>query len=466
MLLKIIMISLDTTRADRLGCYGYSLPTTPYLDGIAANGVLFENAFASDIPTEVAHTSMFTGRVGLSTGVVSHGSSLSHLPKTVLWLPDMLRRAGYTTGAVDNMYQLKEWFARGYQYYVNSVGQERFIDGRTVTDKAKAWISQHRQEDFFLFLHYWDAHTPYLPPREMVSTFYPVEKDPYDPTNRSMDQAYNHPAYPFFKYHHYDVLGPVTDANYVSALYDAELRYQDALLEELDAFLASQGLASDTLLILVGDHGESLTEHNIYWDHCGLYEPTVHVPLVMRWPSHIPKGLRVPEFVSHVDLMPTILEAVGIEAPTGLDGQSLWPSIHGTDHQTRDALFLSECAWQATRAVRTHEFKLIRTWDSGVFVRDEVELYHLTEDPKETKNLAGELPGVTEELSLRLERWTDEILQGRPDPMEEVLKQEGLPFRRRIGQILETVGWTWDEWMRHPDRQAFDEALAFKNARR
>jgi arylsulfatase A-like enzyme len=123
---KIIFISLDTLRAKRLGCYGYQLPTSPYIDKISKQGVIFENAYASDVPTEVAHTSIFTGKVGLTTGVVSHGSPSTYLPKENEWLPTTLRKAGYTTAAVDNLYHLKEWFARGYQYYMNTIGKTRW----------------------------------------------------------------------------------------------------------------------------------------------------------------------------------------------------------------------------------------------------------------------------------------------------------------------------------------------------
>lgn len=307
--MKIIFISLDTLRASRLGCYGYKKPTSPYLDRIASEGVLFEQAYASDIPTEVAHTSIFTGKVGLTTGVVSHGSDLTFLPKTEQWMPAMLRRAGFTTAAVDNLYQLKEWFARGYRYYINSSGNRRWIDGRTVTDLAKEWISAHTDEDFFLFLHYWDPHTPYLPPEENIPMFYDSGRDPRDPENKSMEPAYNHRAYPFFKHHHFDLLGPITDAEYMNALYDAEIRHLDGYLQELDEYLAQIGIREDTMLVLFGDHGESLTEHQIYWDHCGLYEPTVHVPMIIRWPDRIPAGRRVTGLVQQSDLMPTVLEA-------------------------------------------------------------------------------------------------------------------------------------------------------------
>jgi arylsulfatase A-like enzyme len=469
--MKIIMISLDTLRASRLGCYGYVKPTSPYLDTIAAQGVLFERAYAADIPTEVAHTGIFTGKVGLTTGVVSHGSELMSLPKTVPWLPTMLRAAGFTTGAVDNLYQLKEWFARGFRYYINSVGRNRWIDGRTVNELALPWLEQHKDESFFLFLHYWDAHTPYLPPKSYVGEFYDPGRNPYDPENKSMEPAYNHAAYPFFKHHHYDLVGPVTDSDYYNALYDAEIRYLDDRLRELDERLEALGIREETLLVLFGDHGESLTEHDIYWDHCGLYEPTVHVPVILRWPGRIPARRRVPGFVQQVDLLPTILEAIrseapagidlsGLDDPDGLDGRSLWPAIRGERDGTHEEIYLSECAWQAARGIRTERYKWIRTYDSGPFVRPACELYDLKEDPGETVNLAEACPDIVEEMQRRLDRWVAGKLEGREDPMRRQLVQAGLPFRRRIEQVLAAAGLTWDEWRRDPRRETFDRAAS------
>lgn len=467
--MKIILISLDTLRASRLSGYGYSKPTSPYLDQIAEQGVLFERAYAADIPTEVAHTGIFTGKVGLTTGIVSHGSELTHLPKSTPWLPNLLRGAGFTTSAVDNLYQLKEWFARGYRYYTNSVGGNRWIDGRTVNDLAMPWLAEHKDESFFLFLHYWDAHTPYLPPESYIPDFYEAGRDPYDPNNRSMEPAYNHSAYPFFKHHHYDLVGPVTDSAYYDALYDAEIRYLDDRLKELDAHLEKLGIKEDTLLILFGDHGESLTEHDIYWDHCGLYEPTVHVPIIMRWPGRIPEGRRVQGLVQQVDLMPTILEAIrsekpeGIEHmkvadPPGMDGRSLWPSILNLADGTHDAVYLSECAWQAARGIRTERYKFIRTYDAGPFTRPPRELYDLDADPEETVNLAEREPELADQLERQLDSWVEAKLGGREDPKDRQLREAGLPFRRRIEQILAESGMTWDEWFQDPRRERFDQA--------
>ncbi|MEF3312030.1 sulfatase [Paenibacillus sp. GYB004] len=468
--MKIILISLDTLRASRLGAYGYNKPTSPHMDRIAREGVLFERAYAADIPTEVAHTGVFTGKIGLTTGVVSHGSELTALPKSTAWLPSLLRSAGFTTSAVDNLYQLKEWFARGYRYYINSVGGNRWIDGKTVNELAFPWLEQHKDDSFFLFLHYWDAHTPYLPPQELIPQFYDGGRDPRDPANRSMEQAYNHLAYPFFKHHHYDLIGAVTDSDYYDALYDAEIRYLDDRLKELDDRLEALGIREDTLLVLFGDHGESLTEHDIYWDHCGLYEPTVHVPVIMRWPGRMPEGRRVPGFIQQVDLLPTILEAVRREQPAdirseklqdpdGLDGKSLWPAIEGTADRTHDTVYLSECAWQAARAIRTDRYKLIRTYDSGPYIRPARELYDLQTDPGETVNLADSLPELADRLERELLDFVSRKLSGREDPMERQLREAGLPFRRRIEQILASAGLSWDDWKRDPRRERFDSAV-------
>ncbi|GGH75913.1 arylsulfatase A-like enzyme [Pullulanibacillus pueri] len=455
--MKIILISLDTLRANHLGSYGYPLQTSPYLDDIAKQGVLFENAFASDIPTEVAHTSLFTGKVGLSTGVVSHGSTHSYLPKSVEWLPDLLRRKGLVTAAVDNLYHLKEWFARGYRYYINTKGEKRWIDGQTINAYAKPWLTAHKEDDFFLFLHYWDPHTPYLPPKNYIPEFYLKKIDPYDANNKSMDEALHHRAYPFFKQHHYDLLGGITDKDYMNALYDAEIRYLDDLLKDLDDHLDTLGIKEETLLILFGDHGESLTEHDIYWDHCGLYDTTVHVPLLMRWPEEIAPGKRVKALVQHADLMPTILEAVGEANIEGLDGKSLWPVVEGKTQQLHSEIYLSECAWQASRGLRTPNYKYIRTLDSGPFVRPYHELYDLREDPSEEHNLAEVLPEVTQDFEKQLEHWVEKKIKGREDPMLKVLKEEGLPFKRRIEQILKQYNLTWQDWSENPDPARLDE---------
>ncbi|MCC2685820.1 MAG: sulfatase-like hydrolase/transferase, partial [Paenibacillaceae bacterium] len=245
------------------------------------------------------------------------------------------------------------------------------------------------------------------------------------------------------------------------------IRYLDDLLKELDNHLAEQGIREETMLVLFGDHGESLDEHGIFWDHCGLYEQTVHVPLIIRWPDRLPAGRRVPGLVQQVDLLPTLLEAVraaapnGIDAtklglPAGLDGRSLWPAIRGEALGTHERVYLSECAWQAARGVRTERYKYIRYYDSGPFERPTSELFDLQNDPGETRNLAMSQSEVAEHFQQELDGWVNEKLKGRPDPMDVQLRQVGLPFRNRIEAILNGVGLTWDEWRSNPQRGRFD----------
>ncbi len=215
------------------------------------------------------------------------------------------------------------------------------------------------------------------------------------------------------------------------------------------------------MLIIFGDHGESLTEHDIYWDHCGLYDTTVQVPLIIRWPNQIPEGRRVKGMVQQVDLMPTILEAIDLSSTLlkDIDGKSLWPSMLGEANGTESTIYLSECAWQAARGVRNDRFKLIRTRDSGPFSRPPRELYDLHHDPQETVNLILSHPQIADKLENQLDNWIESILEGQEDPMEMQLEQEGLPFHRRIEEILRNVGLTWEDWLKNPSSKRLEKLL-------
>jgi len=450
--MNIILISCDSLRADHLGCYGYKHPTSPHIDRIAAEGILFTQAFGGEIPTEPVHTSLFTGLTGHRTGIVAHGVQPYYLPKNTPWLPTLLWQAGYQTAACDNLYQLKEWFARGFVYYINTVSRQRNLTGAEVNAQAISWLRTQATSPFFLFLHYWDTHTPYLPPERYRNLFY--EGDPAAPDNRSMEPVRAQTLYPFFHQFHYRHLGPVTDAQYISALYDAEIRYLDDCLAELDAELSALGLREDTLLIIMGDHGESLYEHDIYWDHAGLYDATIHVPLILRLPGRIRPGMRSDAMVQHMDLFPTILEAAGVAVPGPISGQSLWPLIDQTgsrDKLIRERTYHAECNWQAARAVRTGEWKLIHNIDPWEYQRPPYELYHLSTDPLETRNVVDDYPHIAAALQADLQKWVEGELAGRRDPIEVTLATDGMPAQPRMERALASFGLTWEEWRRRPD---------------
>ena len=216
----------------------------------------------------------------------------------------------------------------------------------TVTEKALPVIERLRGGDqpFFLFLHYWDPHTPYLPPPQYRSKFYPAGRDPYDVSNHSMDEAW---SWEPFKWYFHSWMPGVTDSEYVVNLYDGETAYMDRQLRRI--WQALKPVAQDTLIIVTADHGEILDEQLGYFDHHGLYEGNVHVPLIMDWPGKLPRGRRVPGWVQNVDLAPTILDLAGIPDRDRMEGLSLLPTLFGVrdGNYDRDRLFRGDLGAQA-----------------------------------------------------------------------------------------------------------------------
>ena len=226
----------------------------------------------------------------------------------------------------------------------------------------------------------------------------------------------------------------IPNLQYIADLYDAEVAYLDFEIGRLFAQLVELGIEDDTLVVLFGDHGENMTEHDAWFDHAGLYDSVVHVPLVIWAPGLVP-SVTVDAMVMLVDATPTVLELLAYDPLGESDGSSLLPLIRGERSAHRDHVMLSECTWQAKRAVRTAEWKLIRCTDPGVYPRAEDELYHLPEDPTEQHNVALEHPEVVADLSRRLDEWLAEQLEDKVDPMEIVVS-DGLPAVRRLDGIL------------------------------
>ena len=429
--MNVIFISMDTLRADRLGCLGHERGLTPNLDRLAAEGSLFANAFASDIPTQPSHTAIFTGRFGVTTNIVSHFHPAARLDAGFSWLPTIFKDAGYATGAVDHLFAMKDWFLRGYQDYMPPPGRSR-SPGSVVVDMGTQWLDEHRNEEFFLFLHFWDPHIPYLPPQSYKSLYAGASALHRDPL--IAEKLRSRPTYPLFAENLYNHLDIIPSLEYVSDLYDAEVAYLDYEIGRLFEYLAAAGLLDQTMVVLFGDHGENMTEHDAWFDHAGLYDSVVHVPVIIWAPGVVPQS-EVTALISTVDVKPTVLEFLRMPAVGGLDGRSLRPLVEGTSTQHRDAVFLSECTWQAKRGVRTSGWKFIRCVDPGVYPRDGIELYDLRRDPTEQTNLAGERPELARQMDAMLSEWLNERLDGRPDPMDEVVTA-GLPAVRRLNDLI------------------------------
>jgi len=402
---NVLFIAIDTLRADHLGCYGYNRATSPHIDALAAEGVLFERMIAPAIPTHPSFVTINTGQYPITHGVVAHGGERP-VPRTSPWLPSLLQKAGCTTCDIDNLGEWRFGFSTGYEFYIDPTRRRALsinCDNREINRRALPWLKQHAREPFFMMVHYWDPHTPYLPPRAYRTLFY--KGDPCDPGNRTMDGLMDHPLGRMWRETWFNKLGKaLTDAEYIEALYDAEIRYCDegigALLESLETFR----IADDTLVILTSDHGELMYRHKIFFDHHGLYDGNLHVPLIFRHPDL--KPVRITHLAAHVDLAPTILDWCGIEVPEAIEGCSLAPLLRGESSALiRDFVVSQECTWQMKWSIRTHSHKFILAREEDFYHTPMRELYDLEADPRELDNIAADRADLASTLESRLEAW-------------------------------------------------------------
>ncbi|MGH2353309.1 MAG: sulfatase [Chloroflexota bacterium] len=419
-----MVIAIDTLRADHLSCYRYPRLTSPHLDRFAAQGALFEEAYSEYIPTHPGYTTLFTGKDVFTHQIVTQGGKVDLAPE-VRQLAEVLQEQGYFTGAADN---LGRWFKRGFEEYKTYRWEQRGTEWRKAEAVNAAFLSllnRAAQEaqwgtPFFLFAHYWDPHTPYLPPAPFSRMFYTGNEK--DPSNRSMDPVF---AFEPFTQYFQQWMGGVTDIRFPRAQFDAEIAYVDSALAHVFTRLDTLGLSEDTLVIVTSDHGEVLDEHPCWFDHHGLYEENIHVPLLMRLRGRIPAGKRIPGFARLQDVAPTILEAIGlteVAAEERMEGRSLWQEATSTEARRvpTEALYLAECTWMRKRGWRTREWKLIQGLEPDIHDFPPLELYNLKDDPGEQRNLAESRPEVATDLLSRMEQHAARRLAatGLPDPVQ------------------------------------------------
>jgi arylsulfatase A-like enzyme len=427
---NVVLIVVDALRADHLSSHGYPRPTSPHLDALAASGALCESMYCAGIPTQPAFTTLHTGQHPMTHGIVSHGGA-AELSKKTPTLADLFLAAGYTTCAVDNLLRERLWFGRGFEYYVDPSLRRILHLGVTAEEinaRAIPWLRAHAAEPFFLFVHYWDPHTPYAPPEQDRALFYCG--DPTDPANTTLEAWWRHP---------FGLLaretwlhtpgGRITDAEYLVALYDGEIRHVDRGIAQLVGALDELGLAERTLVAVTADHGESMTEHGIFFEHHGLYESTVHVPFVARWPGRIAPGRRLTPLLQHHDVAPTLAEAAGLRVPATMEGKSRFKLLTGErEDPGREALVMVECTHQAKWALRAGRHKLILARGPDYYGSPPRELYDLEADPGETRNLVHAQPDRAAALEAQLEEWIARRVSelGRAD---DPLREQGISLR-------------------------------------
>ena len=429
---NVLLIVVDSLRADHLGCYGYHRPTSPNIDRLASGGAVFERFFASSVPTQPSFTTTYTGQYSVTHGVVSHKGGNDLKPGTP-WMPALLRRAGLTTASFDCLPRYQSWFVHGFEYLVDSTvpGPEDGYSCERLNTRVLPWLRHHSDEPFFAAIHYWDPHTPYLPP-EKYRHFY--EGDPTDPARDTLaplaDQYFSVMWRKWFE----KLPVGLRDAEYVAALYDGEICHADEGVGAVLETLEECGHAEDTLVILVADHGELMYRHDIFFDHHGLYDGNIRCPLIVRWPGVAEPGSRVEAFAQHVDLAPTVLSAMGAEAPASMEGQSLVPMLRGEGGRLRDIVVSQECTWQAKWSIRTDTHKLILARIPDLHGNPDRELYDLRRDPDELQSIAEAEPELAGALEEKLETWLRAYME-KNGLTEDPLAAHGI-----------SLGKQWEDW--------------------
>ena len=415
---NIVLLGVDSLLADHMSCYGYHRQTTPHIDRFAEGGALFEKTYSAHIPTTSAYASMLTGLDAFGTQVVA----LRHkggLREDVQTLPEILREQGYATTSVGFAGNPS---SRGFDKYLEYPSWGSWNEGRSpkaqnLNDVAIPELDRlaRRRGPFFLFLRHMDPHAPYLPPAPYERMFY--HGDECDPKNRSMDpvKAFK----PFCDFFAQWMPPGITDKDYVIAQYDGAVAYMDACIQTIFNALEAQGIMDETIVILNGDHGETLYDHECWFDHHGLYDVTLHVPLIIRYPGRIPAGGRVSGYNQHKDLVPTILDLAEIDTGIDFDGDSLMSLVDGTVPSFDSEFYITECTWMRKHGWRTPQWKLMVALEPDFHFKPPVELYNLVEDPDENKNLADELPDVVNLLKRRMRNWISKRVKetGKRNPM-------------------------------------------------
>ena len=402
--LNVVLITLDTMRWDRLGAYGDDTAQTPNLDRLAAEGVVFEQAITSVPLTLPAHSTILTGLLPPRHGVRDNGGYvLDHKHTTMTRL---LKNGGFATGAFVGAFVLdSKWgLDQGFDVYHDKfdVSKYRSISlgdvarvGGEVVDNALPWLEQQADQQFFAWLHFYDAHTPYDPPEPFRTRF--------------------------------------RDAPYAG-----EIAYVDAQVGRVLQWLEAKKLADRTIVIAIGDHGESLNQHEEATHGLFVYDATTRVPFIVRTPFTATRGRRVASAVRSEDVMPTVLDLLGQAPPAGIEGRSLVPLMTGTtedlnlDAYSESLYAFNHYGWSEIKALRSGRFKYIAT--------TKPELYDLERDPGEQTNLYTERRSLADRMAAELQRLAKETPQSESGPATvDPETRERLAALGYIGSFTETA---------------------------
>ncbi|REJ69824.1 MAG: tetratricopeptide repeat protein [Planctomycetota bacterium] len=404
-LANVVLISIDTTRADHLSSYGFAKPTTPNIDAVAADGLLFLRAQSTNSVTLPAHSSMLTGMRPPTHGVRDNYDY--RLADEHTTLAELLQQEGYQTAAFVSAFPLKEEFglSQGFDVYDDTLTRKRDDvpemlqrPANVTTEAAIGWLEAHHEKPFFLFVHYFDPHAPYDPPEEFAKLF------PRDS-------------------------------------YAAEIAFADDQVGRLLSKLQELGLYDSATVIITSDHGEGLGEHGEETHSFFIYQTTAHVPLVFK-PAHkgaddAGRGTRVKQPVSVVDIAPTFLDALGLAIPATMQGVSLLDYRHGKSPRAAGAGVYAESLVPTMFDCAPLRSLVADKWQYIWTVRP--ELYDLDEDPGQLDNVVGDYPEVADRLEAKLRAIIENPNATQPEASRLVLDDRARAKLQSLGYLGGTV---------------------------
>ena len=420
---NILLISIDTCRADRLGCYGYPHNTTPHIDALAEQSILFTDTVAAVPMTLPSHTTILTGTNPPYHGI--HDNYGNRLADSNVTLAEILRDNGFTTGAIVSTFVMDSKFGmdQGFDTYNDQFETSYNVQflterrGDEATREAIGWLDQHQDERFFLFLHYFDPHDPYEPPEPFALRF----KD---------------------------------------NLYAGEIAYTDHCIGQVIDKLKGLGLYDSTLIILTSDHGEMLGEHGEPTHAYFIYQGVLHVPLIFKVPGET-KSHRVDDPVGLTDIVPTVCSMLGIQIPPEARGEDLSIAFRGgklpRQERYRYCESVTPTHFQANSllGVVGRQWKFIQT--------TRPELYDLGADPEESNNLVKEMPSIAQRMEAQLHRILEEELREDVDAQID-LDAETLRRLESIGYVGgKTRAGRMEYYDRRDDLDDPKDLIAFRN---
>ena len=400
---NVILITMDTTRADHLACYGYPSIKTPNLDALAGRGVLFEQAATAAPLTLPAHCTIMTGMYPTYHGVRVNGNTALGDEQTTV--AEVLSDRGYQTGAFIGAFVLDgRWgLKQGFKHYDDQFDLKKYkhLDlgaiqkpGNQVMDAALAWLEEQKKGSFFAWIHLYDPHVPYAPPEPYFSE--------YGSRGRT-------------------------------GLYDGEIAFMDEQIGRCVAWLAKNGLDQKTILILIGDHGEGLGNHGEETHGFFIYDSVVHVPFLVVTPLPGLQGKRVSSQVSSVDVFPTLLDLAHVAVPSRTQGRSLLPAMFRPGNAGESSAYSEstvpdlQFGWSPLYSLHTARYKYIDA--------PRAELYDIRQDPNEQTNIYPQSSDVARKMKAELDRLMTETGKDAPIPQSANLDKDTIERLSALGYI-------------------------------